>query len=98
MAEHNFTKIIQKYLREENLSSLASELGLSRTVLHDWVVSERLPSLKNIESVKKLADYLNMSLEELLIGEVVQLKDKTITKVEFIDSGQKFEIEIKKKL
>jgi transcriptional regulator with XRE-family HTH domain len=62
------SKILKRRLEGENLSQVARELGISKSVLADWVGSRRLPSLRNIEAVAKLANYLGLTLEQLLIG------------------------------
>ena len=66
--ELKFTKILSLALRGKNISSVAREVDMPRSMLHDWAKSKRVPSLNNIEYIKRLADYLGLSLEEILIG------------------------------
>jgi transcriptional regulator with XRE-family HTH domain len=88
------TDILRKRLAGENLSKVARELGISKSLLADWVASRRLPSLRNIEAVAKLAAYLGLSLEQLLLG-----KDddrKIISAVTFEDERRTYRINIER--
>lgn len=55
-------------LKEEGLSAaqLARKAGVSRQVISDWLAGT---SPRQIESVKKVADVLKVTLDELLFGE-----------------------------
>lgn len=84
-------EILEKRLKGKNLSQLARELGISKSLLADWVAARRLPSLKNVEALKRLSTYLGISLEELLLGE----DDKrVITSLLFQDGERKYSIQI----
>lgn len=89
----SFHKILKKHLQGKNLSQIARELGIPKTLLHEWVQTSRTPSFKNIQHVKKLADYLSLSLNELLIGEQNENLIKTIT---FSDENKRYRIRIDK--
>lgn len=92
--EAKISKILRERLANENLSKIARELGISKSLLSDWVASRRLPSLKNIEAVAKLASYLGLSLEQLLLG-----KDESktiISAVTFEDDKRKYRINIER--
>ncbi len=99
MTNQTFNKILQERLEGENLSSLSRELGINKAVLFDWVKSNRLPSMKNIDHVARLARYLGLSLEELLLGPSSnkETSHKVITKVSFKDGDREYEVEIKRK-
>ena len=92
--EAKISKILQQRLRGENLSQVARELGISKSLLADWVASRRLPSLKNIDSVAKLAKYLGLSLEELLLGS--ETEKKVISAVTFEDDKRAYRINIER--
>lgn len=86
--------ILRERLEGENLSKIARELGISKSLLADWVASRRMPSLKNIDAVAKLASYLGLSLEQLLLG-----KDdgrKIISAVTFEDEKRSYRINIER--
>ncbi len=89
--ETKIHEILEKRLKGKNLSQLARELGISKSLLADWVASRRMPSFKNVEALKKLATYLGISLEELLIGEDDQ---RVITSLLFEDEKRKYSIQI----
>lgn len=88
------SQILRKRLQGENLSQVARELGISKSLLADWVSSRRLPSLRNIGAVVKLAGYLGLTLEELLLGDVDS--QKTIGAISFEDENRHYRVNIKR--
>jgi transcriptional regulator with XRE-family HTH domain len=92
--ELKFSKILAQRLKGKNLSALAKELEMPRSMLHDWVRGKRIPSLNNIEYIKLLADHLGISLEELLTGE----KDdkKIISSILFQDDSRQYKIQVER--
>jgi len=92
-----FTQIVSERLGDENLTAIARKVGIPKAVLHDWVKGKRLPSVKNIHLVKALADYLGLTLEELLIGSDFQKQEKRIiSSVRFSDEDKNYEITIQR--
>lgn len=89
--EKQINKILSEKLRDENLAEVSRKLGIPRSVLQDWIHEGREPSLKNIKHLRKLADYCDMSLEELLTGEKTS---KSISSVTFEDDDRKYQITI----
>lgn len=89
--EKSFNKVISEKLRDKNLADVSRKLGIPRSVLQDWVHEGREPSLKNIKYLRKLADYCDISLEELLTGEKIS---KNISTVTFEDDDRKYKITI----
>lgn len=83
--------ILEKRLKGENLSQLARDLGISKSLLADWVASRRLPSLKNVGALKKLSNYLGISLEDLLLGHE---ESDVITSLLFKDGERQYSIQI----
>ncbi len=92
--EAKISKILRERLKGENLSRVARELGISKSLLADWVASRRLPSLKNIEAVAKLANYLGLSLEQLLLGK--DSDRRIISAVTFEDDKRAYRINIER--
>jgi hypothetical protein len=90
-----FSEVIKEKLHGENLTQVAKELGIPKTLLHEWVQARRQPSMKNMVHVKVLANYLDLTLDEILFGKV-QPKKKTLTNVIFEDDGKKYQISISK--
>jgi transcriptional regulator with XRE-family HTH domain len=92
--ELKFSKILATRLKGKNLSALAKELDMPRSMLHDWVKGKRIPSLNNIEYIKQIADHLGISLEELLTGE----KDdkKIISSILFQDDSRQYKIQVER--
>lgn len=92
--ELKVSKILAQRLKGKNLSALAKELEMPRSMLHDWVKGKRIPSLNNIEYIKLLANHLGISLEELLTGE----KDdkKIISSILFQDDSRQYKIQVER--
>jgi len=95
MNEIKFSEILQEHLQDQNLTQLAKELGIPKTLLHEWVQARRQPSMKNMNLVKVLAEYLDLTLDEILFGKTIT-KKKTLTNVIFEDDGKKYQISISK--
>lgn len=88
------TQILRDKLEGENLSKVARELGISKSLLADWVAARRVPSLKNIEAVNKLANYLGLSLEQLLLGK--ETERKIISAVTFEEDKRIYRVNIER--
>lgn len=73
MSKLKFHKILSEKLKGQNLTQVARDVGISQSLLHDWCKSRRTPNLSSSETLKKLADYLGLSFEELLFGEETAL-------------------------
>lgn len=91
-----FFEILSERLEGVNLAELACELDISKSLLHDWVRSKRYPTLKNADSIMKLAKYLDLEFEELVLGEVRKDEPKILSSVFFEDDGRKYNIQIKR--
>lgn len=92
--ESKINDILRERLEGENLSKIARELGISKSLLADWVSARRQPSLKNIKAVAKLAAYLGLSLEQLLLGK--DTERKIISAVTFEDEKRAYRINIER--
>ena len=85
---------LKKRLHGKNISQLSRELQISKSLLSDWIAARRTPSLKNIESLQKIAAYLGMSLDELLVGKPSD--GKVITALVFEDDRRSYRINIER--
>lgn len=92
--EIKLSKVLQRELKGKVLTRVAKEVGLSPAMLHDWHSSSRRPSAKNMVQLKKLADYLNLTLEEILFDE--QKEKHTIATTTFYDNGKTYRINIER--
>jgi len=88
------SEILHERLKDKNLSQISRDLGISKSLLSDWVSSRRLPSLKNIDALAKLAAYLGITLEQLLLGK--QSENKVISAVTFDDEQRRYKINIER--
>jgi len=84
---------LKKKLKDKNLSKVARQLKIPKTLLHEWVQAKRTPSLKNVIHLKNLANYLSLSLEDLLIDEQSEMP---VTSLTFDDAGRKYRIKIER--
>ena len=91
--ELKFSKILSSTLKGKNISAIAREIDMPRSMLHDWVKAKRIPSLSNIDFIKRLADYLGLSLEEILIGEDPK---QMISSVSFQDDTRQYRISVER--
>lgn len=92
--ETHISKLLKERLSDKNLSKVARELGISKSLLADWVSSRRLPSLKNIDAVAKLAAYLGLSLEQLLLSKSQDAK--IISSISFEDEKRVYRLSIER--
>ncbi len=92
--EIQLSRILKRELKGKVLSRVANDIGISISILHDWHSSSRKPSAKNMWQLKKLADYLGLSLEEILFGE--SSPNKVISSTTFTDNGQTYRIVIER--
>lgn len=92
--ETKISDILRERLKGKNLSQVARDLSINKGLLADWVSARRIPSLRNIGALKKLADYLGLSLEQLLLGK--DSERKIISNVIFDDEKRSYRINIER--
>lgn len=59
-------KNLQKILERRELTKASKAIGVPVATLHGWLTGA-VPSIKHLNSLIKLAKYLDMTLDELLI-------------------------------
>lgn len=96
MENSKFSEILQQRLKGKNLSLVAREIKISKSLLHDWHSARRMPSMKNAEVLKRLADYLGLEFEELFFGIKKGRKDRQISSVCFGDEDREYSISIRR--
>lgn len=92
--EIKLSQVLQRELKGKILSRVAKEIGVSVSILHDWYSSSRKPSAKNMWQLKKLADYLGLSLEQILFDE--KIERQIISSTTFTDRGVQYRVNIEK--
>ncbi len=93
--ELKLSQVLQRELAGKNISQIAKQIGINKSLLHDWTGSRRLPNAKNFPALMKLAKYLGLTLEELIFDKSSPQKT-TIASTTFSDSGNSYRIEIEK--
>jgi len=86
--------VLQRELKSKVISRVAKDVGIPVSILHDWYSSSRNPSAKNMWHLRKLADYLGMTLEQILFDE--KTNKQTISSTTFSDRGVQYRIHIEK--
>ena len=89
----SINKLLKKQLKGQNLSQLTSLLGLPKGLLHRLVKENKNPSLNNLDSLIRLAKYLDLSLDELLTGDI---PEEYISTIEIEIEGERFLMEVQK--
>jgi transcriptional regulator with XRE-family HTH domain len=90
-------KVIVKELNKRNMSAsaLAKECGVPVTTLHNWIQGIK-PSTSSMKYVKSLANYLNLSLDELFFGIAKKDKSEVIYRGTYSDQGTIYRVTIEK--
>lgn len=88
------SRVLKRELKGKVLSRIAKDIGISVSLLHDWHSSSRMPSAKNLVHLKKVADYLGLTLEEILFD--TRTEQKVISTTTFSDNGVIYKIIIEK--
>lgn len=90
----NLSIVLQRELKGKVISRVAKEIGIPVSILHDWYSSSRKPSAKNMWHLRKLADYLGLTLEQILFDE--KNDKQVISSTSFTDRGVQYRINIEK--
>jgi len=69
MSIMNIAKNLEKYLKAEDISlnEFSKRISISPSTIHGWL--NGVPP-KNLNDLKKVAEYFNVTLDELCFGEV----------------------------
>ena len=92
--EIKLSKVLQRELKDRVISKVAKELKIGGSLLHDWYSGARTPSAKNMWQLKKVADYLGLTLEEILFDE--NADRELISSTIFMDRGLQYRVSIEK--
>lgn len=85
---------LNKRLSGKNLSKIATELQIPKSLLHDWVKGKRLPAFKNLSHLQSLSQFLGCTLEELLTGKTSD--NSLLSSVLFKDENRSYRIKIER--
>ncbi len=85
--------ILKKHLKGKKLSEVSKATGITPQRLHDWVMAEKIPSLKSIDQLNSLAKYLGLELSELLLGDSPR---DVISSAQFKHAGNTFSVTIER--
>ena len=92
--EIKLSRVLQRELKDRVISKVAKEVKIGGSLLHDWHSGARTPSAKNMWQLKKVADYLGLTLEEVLFDE--KTDRELISSTTFTDRGLQYRVSIEK--
>jgi transcriptional regulator with XRE-family HTH domain len=91
---------IQKECKKRNmtLSRMASLSGVSKSTLHDWATIGTYPKLDKtgVKNLKKLADFLEISVAQLVFGNLNENKAQVLFESTFRDGDHKYKLKIER--
>lgn len=99
--DHNIVKkyklpeVLKRELGDKNLTKLGKEIGISPNQLHEWIRARRSPSAKSFPQLLLLAEYLGMTLEELIFDNASEEKS-VLASTTFSDDGATYRVAIEK--
>lgn len=84
-------------LKKITLTKVARDCQIPPSVLHGWLHGT-LPSAKNINHIKTLADYLGYSVDHLLFGKKSgnSIKKTIVSKTTFTENGIDYHLTIER--
>lgn len=92
--ELKLSVVLQRELTGKIMARVAKACGIRVGLLHDWHSSARKPSAKNMWQVKNLADYLGLTLEQILFDEPGDRQ--IISSTTFTDRGVTYRVNVEK--
>lgn len=95
-SEVKFHDVLARGLDGLNITQTAKDIGISPSLLFDWVKGRRSPRLDSAPALMKLADYLGLSFTELIFDNKEKEGNKTITSVKFSDRGAEYLVQIRR--
>ncbi len=60
---------LKRLLADREIKKIAKACDVSYSTLHSWVIGQTSPSGKQLPALLRIADYFNITLEELLLNE-----------------------------
>jgi len=95
MAALKLSQVLKRELKSQKQSDVAKACGISKSLLNDWLAARRLPSAKNLPHLLKLANYLGLTLEQLVFDQNPR-EINTIASTRFSDGGVEYRVNIEK--
>lgn len=83
-------EMLKEKLEGENISKVARETGIPKQRLHDWYAAKKNPRFKYANELKVLANYLGLTFDELVFGEVKESRVLSSVKFEDAEGFMKF--------
>ena len=92
------SEVLQREIknRGESINGMAKSCGIPPSVLHGWA-NGVIPSGKNIHLIKRLADYLSLSVSILLFNQIDEVSSDTVLfSSTFVDGSRKYRLIIER--
>lgn len=89
--------VIRREMRAKSLTlnALAKATGIPQSSLHNWL-SKRPPAGKNLAQIKRLSEYLGLSLSALLFDVTDEVRSQVLYRSEFTDADKRYRLTIEK--
>lgn len=91
--QSEFQKRLVELLKGKNVSQVAKDVGMAKSLLNEWKTSKKGPSLASMKHVKALSEYFGIDFEELVLGQGPK-EEMTLTTVTFVDNGNTYSVSI----
>lgn len=92
-------EIIRRELKArggESVNELSRRVKIPLSTIHGWVTGATLPNARNLHMVKKLADYFEISLSEMLFGVKEEHGGAVLFSSQFQDSERKYRLVVER--
>lgn len=66
------SEVLSRELEGMVISKVSRQAGISVSLLHDWMVGHRVPSGRNLGKVRRLADLLGLTMDEVLFDSTLR--------------------------
>ena len=95
MRKYRLPEVLKRELGDKNLTKLGKQIGINPNQLHEWIRARRSPSAKSFPQLLILAEYLGMTLEELIFDNATDEKT-VLASTTFSDDGSTYRVAIEK--
>lgn len=95
--ELKIEETLKRLLLDKEVKKVAKACDVKYTTLHSWMLGESSPGTKQLPALIRLAEYFNVSLEELLLnGTLEKPSNEIISSTTFKDGKNTFRVVIEK--
>lgn len=83
-------------IKKLSINKVSKDCKIPKSVLHGWL-NGVIPSAKNLYHIKTLCEYLGLSIEQILFGEINKIKEcSNLFETTFNDGNSQYKLIILK--